>query len=101
MKSSLIGSALGALVLSVPIALAADIVTDQSFNQETRAITKGLELQHEQGVFGRAGSSALSEEGQAAPRSVGDREIDRYVQRLGYQLRLYNERASRDPSGFQ
>ena len=100
MKSALVGSLLGALLLGASLALAVDQVSDQSFDQQTKAISEGLQLQQEQGVFGRAGSASPSEEGRAG-RSMGDRDFDRYVQRLGYQLRLYNERSSRDPAGFQ
>ena len=100
LADSLLGALLGALLLGASPALAADQVSGQSFDRQTKTITEELQIQQEQGVFGRAGSSGLSQDGRAG-RSVGDRDFDRYVQRLGYQMRLYNDRISRDPAGFQ
>ena len=100
MKSSLTSSLLSALLLGIPLVLAAERVNDQSFDQQTKAISEGLQLQQEQGVFGRAGNADMSDEGHPG-RSTGDRDFDRYVERLGNQLRLYNDRAGRDPAGFQ
>ena len=41
--------------------------------------------------------------GMEGPRSsaVGDRELDRYVQRLGFEIRMRNAIADRDPEGFR
>jgi hypothetical protein len=33
--------------------------------------------------------------------SVGDREMDRYVQRLGFEIRMRNAISDRDPEGFR
>ena len=55
-------------------------------------------LKEDAGVFGRPGLS-----GDEGPRAsaVGDREMDRYVQRLALEIRLRNAIMDRDPNGFR
>jgi hypothetical protein len=74
-------------------------VKGKDFDAQTQTIQQGLELTQESGVFGRPGDVPGAE----GPRSssVGDRELDRYVQRLGFELRMRNAITDRDPEGFR
>lgn len=85
------------LILAPPSAVAADTVSDASFDRQARAIDEGMKLKEDSGVFGRPGLR-----GDEGPRAsaVGDRELDRYVQRLALEIRLRNAIADRDPDGF-
>lgn len=87
-----------ALIVALPSAVAADTVSDTSFDRQARAIDEGMKLKEDSGVFGRPGLS-----GDEGPRSsaVGDRELDRYVQRLALEIRLRNAIMDRDPTGFR
>lgn len=99
MKSRLVSlSVLAALVMALPSTLsAAPTVSDGSFDQQTKAIDEGMKAKEDSGVFGRPGFT-----GDEGPRasSVGDRDMDRYVQRLGYEIRLRNAMQDRDSAGF-
>ena len=93
-----------AVLLAAPSVVAASAAADPSikgkdFDAQTEAIQQGIELKQESGVFGRPGDMPGAE----GPRSsaVGDRELDRYVQRLGFELRMRNAIADRDPEGFR
>lgn len=90
-------SVLAALVMALPSTLSAATVSDGSFDQQTKAIDEGMKAKEDSGVFGRPGFA--SEEGPRAS-SVGDRDMDRYVQHLGYEIRLRNAMQDRDSAGF-
>jgi len=94
-KSALLAS-LMALVLAVPAALAAS--SDGSFDEQAQAVHEGMQIKQDAGVFGRPGDVP----GEDGPRksAVGDRDLDRYVQRLGFEIRMRNSVAERDPTGF-
>ncbi|NMG45840.1 hypothetical protein GPA22_19160 [Aromatoleum toluvorans] len=85
------------LILALPSTVAADAVSDESFDRQARALDEGAKLKEDAGVFGRPGLS-----GEEGPRAsaVGDRELDRYVQRLALEIRLRNAISDRDPGGF-
>lgn len=89
--------ALAALTMPATLAAAPD-VDGKSFDQQARSIDDGVKATADSGVFGRPGPA-----GDQAPRSssVGDREMDRYVQRLGMEIRLRNSMADRDETGFR
>lgn len=71
-----------------------DAVRDESFDKESRRLAEELQLHEEIGAFGRPGDMLADE---AAPvASVGDRDLDRYVARLGLELRLSNALADRE-----
>lgn len=92
-------AAMATLALTVPPSLAApDEVRDESFDEQARAVQEGLEIKQDAGVFGRPGDAP----GEEGPRgsSVGDRDLDRYVQRLGFEIRMRNAIAERDAAGF-
>lgn len=86
------------LILTLPSAIAADTVSDKSFDRQAQALDEGMKLKEDAGVFGRPGLS-----GDEGPRAsaVGDREMDRYVQRLAVEIRLRNALMDRDPTGFR
>ena len=93
-----------AMLLAAPSVVGASAAADPSvsekdFDAQTQAIQQGLEVTQESGVFGRPGDVP----GVEGPRSsaVGDRELDRYVQRLGFEIRMRNAIADRDPEGFR
>jgi outer membrane receptor protein involved in Fe transport len=93
-----------AMLLAAPSVVGASAAADPSvsekdFDAQTQAIQQGLEVTQESGVFGRPGDVP----GMEGPRSssVGDRELDRYVQRLGFELRMRNAISDRDPEGFR
>ena len=93
---------LAALMMALPSTLsAAASVTDKSFDRQGDAIDEGIKAKEDSGVFGRPGFTA-GDEGPRGPRSsaVGDRDLDRYVQRLGYEIRLRNAITERDSAGF-
>jgi hypothetical protein len=101
---STIFTLIAAVLLAAPGAVAASAAADPSvkgkdFDAQTQAIQQGLELTQESGVFGRPGDVP----GMEGPRSssVGDREMDRYVQRLGFEIRMRNAISDRDPEGFR
>ncbi len=83
---------------SLTIAAAPTAVDDSDFDAQTKAIEEGRELRQGAGVFGRPGDRP----GEEGPRSsaVGDRDLDRYVERLAIEIRLRNAMADRDPEGF-
>ncbi|AYH43296.1 hypothetical protein [Azoarcus sp. DN11] len=85
------------LILAFPSAVAADTVSGVSFDRQTRALDEGMKLKEDAGVFGRPGLG-----GEEGPRAsaVGDRELNRYVQRLALEIRLRNAITDRDPDGF-
>ncbi|NMG16828.1 hypothetical protein [Aromatoleum bremense] len=92
-------AAMATLALIVPPSMAApDKVRDQSFDEQARAVQERVELKQDAGVFGRPGDVP----GEEGPRgsSVGDRDLDRYVQRLGFEIRMRNAIADRDSAGF-
>lgn len=97
-KSAVVALLGAVLILALPSALATDTVSDASFDQQARAIDEGMKLKEDSGVFGRPGLS-----GDEGPRAsaVGDRELDRYVQRLALEIRLRNAIMDRDPNGFR
>lgn len=97
-KSTLMALLGAMLLLALPSAVAADAVNDASFDGQARAIDEGMKLTEDSGVFGRPGLS-----GEEGPRAsaVGDRELDRYVQRLALEIRLRNAIMDRDPNGFR
>lgn len=97
-KSTLLALLGAMLLLALPSALAAETVSDASFDGQARAIDEGMKLTEDSGVFGRPGLS-----GDEGPRAsaVGDRELDRYVQRLALEIRLRNAIMDRDPNGFR
>ncbi|WP_231874487.1 hypothetical protein [Azoarcus sp. KH32C] len=78
---------------------AAPTVSGGSFDQQTQAIDEGMKAKEDSGVFGRPGFTG--DEGPRASSSVGDRDMDRYVQRLGYEIRLRNAMQDRDSAGFR
>ena len=93
-----------AMLLAAPSVVGASAaadpaVSEKDFDAQTQAIQQGLEVTQESGVFGRPGDVP----GMEGPRSsaVGDRELDRYVQRLGFEIRMRNAIADRDPEGFR
>lgn len=86
-------------LFAAPLAVAAPTAVDDSdFDAQAKAIEEGRELKQEAGVFGRPGDRP----GEEGPRSsaVGDRDLDRYVERLAIEIRLRNAMAERDPEGF-
>lgn len=102
MKTQVLGiAAIGlgvALALSSAPVLGQESVDDMAFDDQTQAVGEKLQLQEEAGVFGRAGSIPGEE---ALPAgTVRDRDFDRYVERLGWELRMRNMHEERDPSGF-
>lgn len=105
MKTTSITFALiASVLLAAPSVVAASAAADPSvkgkdFDAQTQSIQQGIELTEESGVFGRPGDVP----GEEGPRSsaIGDRELDRYVQRLGFELRMRNAITDRDPEGFR
>lgn len=88
-----------AALFAAPLAVAAPTAVDDSdFDAQAKAIEEGRELRQGAGVFGRPGDRP----GEEGPRSsaVGDRDLDRYVERLAIEIRLRNAMADRDPEGF-
>lgn len=101
MKSTAVFASTAALVLLVPASVAAGppTVRGDSFDAQAHAVKEGLQVTQDAGVFGRPGD-ATGEEG---PRrsAIGDRELDRYVSRLAFEIRMRNAIADRDPAGFR
>lgn len=97
-RTSVFLASLSALALAAASLQAATTVRDDSFDEQAQAVHEGLQIKQDAGVFGRPGDVP----GEEGPRksSVGDRDLDRYVQRLGFELRMRNAISERDPSGF-
>jgi hypothetical protein len=90
---------IAALALLAPATLAAPTaVRDDSFDGQAKAVQEGVQIKQDAGVFGRPGDVP----GEDGPRgsAVGDRDLDRYVQRLALEIRMRNAISERDPGGF-
>lgn len=72
---------------------------DASFDEQAQAVQEGLQLKQDAGVFGRPGDTPGAEGPRAS--AVGDRDLDRYVQRLAFEIRMRNAIYDRDTSGFR
>ncbi|NMG73542.1 hypothetical protein [Aromatoleum diolicum] len=90
---------IAALTLVVPASVAAPTVKGDSFDEQAQAVKEGLQIKQDAGVFGRPGD-VPGEEGPRAS-AVGDRDLNRYVQRLALEIRMRNAIADRDPEGFR
>ena len=77
------------MVVASGLALAEAQVSDRSFNTETTAVTEEVRIQRDSGAFGRAGDEFQAPQG-VAGYSVGDRDMNRYVRRLGEEIRMRN-----------
>jgi len=91
---------IAAVVLIAPSGVAAaPAEKDASFDEQAQAVQEGIQLKQDAGVFGRPGDIP-GEEGPSAS-AVGDRDLDRYVERLGFEIRMRNAISDRDVSGFR
>jgi hypothetical protein len=86
-------------LLAIPSVGATAANDDKAFDAQTQTIQAGMELTQESGLFGRPGDRPGAEGPRAS--SVGDRDLDRYVQRLAVEIRMRNAIAERDPEGFR
>jgi len=93
-------ASIAAVVLIAPSSVAAaPTEKDASFDEQAQAVQEGLQLKQDAGVFGRPGDTPGAEGPRAS--AVGDRDLDRYVQRLGFEIRMRNTIYDRDTSGFR
>lgn len=93
MRTTTMFSAAAAVLALVAVPALGDAISDESFDKESQRISEDLQLHEELGAFGRPGDMLLDEAAPAA--SVGDRDLDRYVARLGLELRMRNALADR------
>lgn len=94
MQTTTMFAAMAAVLALAAAPALGDAVNDESFDNESQRLAEELQLHSDIGAFGRPGDMMLDE---AAPTaSVGDRDLDRYVARLGLELRMRNALADRE-----